>query len=108
MSNRLKILDCKQIERIENNILDEVQIRVIDRITKKFYKIICYLISIVNDCDYYTIEVYSIPNNQLIDTCRIDSSGGSFMEDDFNCDVIDNELGAEIIELLTNHFIVEF
>ena len=108
MSRRLKILSCGAVERIKGDMLNEVQVQVVDRVTGKEYNIECYLISNEVNGDYYRIEVYSIPNNELVDVCTLDSSGGVFMDDDFSCDVIDDELGVEITTLFVDYFIVPF
>lgn len=102
---RLKIIACGAVER-KGTILDEVTVQVLDTVTNKNYNINCYLIS-GND-DYYKIEVYDLSGGRLIDDCRLDSSGGVFMDDDFVCDVIDDELGFEITQLFMDYFIVPF
>lgn len=108
MSSRLKVMACGAVERIEDNILDEMQVQVFDNITKKYYNIDCNLVGEPEDGDTYEINVYSVEKGQLIDTCRMDSSGGIFMDDDFSYNEIDEDLGSEIIELLTDYFITPF
>lgn len=108
MSNRIIILTCGAVERIEDNILDEVQIQVLDRITHKYYNVDCYLIGEPENGDTYEINIYSVEKGKWIDSCRMDSSGGVFMDEGFSCDEIDDELGFEIIKLFTQYFIVPF
>jgi hypothetical protein len=108
MSNRLKIMACGAVERIEDNILDEMQVQVFDSITKKYYNVDCNLVGEPEDGDTYEINVYSVEKGQLIDTCRMDSSGGIFMDEDFSYAEIDDDLGSEIIELMIEYFIVPF
>ena len=108
MSSRLKIMACGAVERIKDNILDEMQVQVFDSITKKYYNVDCNLVGEPEDGDTYEINVYSVEKGQLIDTCRMDSSGGIFMDEDFSYAEIDDELGSEIIELITDYFIVPF
>lgn len=108
MPNRLKILACGAVERIEDNILDEMQVQVLDNITKKCYNIDCNLVGEPEDGDTYEINVYSVEKGQLIDTCRMDSSGGIFMDEDFSYAEIDDDLGSRIVELITTYFIVPF
>jgi len=110
MSRRLKILACG-VERLDNNILDELQIQVLDTITKKRYNIFCHLVGEPDDGDTYEINICNVPIadiDKAIDTCRMDSSGGLFMDEDFSYAEIDDELGSEIIELITDYFIVPF
>lgn len=106
MSSRLKILACSQVERIKNVILDNVQVQVLDTVTKNNYNIFCHLISEPDESNYYEINVCEVPDTdddreKVIDTCRMDSSCGIFMGESFACDVIDEELGDEIITLIT-------
>lgn len=108
MSDRLKIIACGAVERVEDNILDEMQLQVFDSITKKYYNIDCNLVGEPEDGDTYEINIYSVGKGKLVDTCRIDSSGGVFMDDDFSYDEIDDELGFEITQLFTTYFIVPF
>lgn len=107
MSSRITILACGQVER-DGVILNEVQVQILDRVTNKEYNVDCYLISNQQLGDYYNIEVYSVEKGKLVDTCRMDSTGGIFMDDDFSCDEIDDELGFEITQLFTTYFIVPF
>lgn len=107
MSSRLKIISCGSIERT-GSTLDNVQVMVLDMITKIEYNIYCDRVAIDEANDYYQIKVCNISSGDVIDTCIVDSSGGVFMDDDFCCDKFDDELGLEITELFTNHFIVEF
>ena len=108
MSSRLKIIACGAVERIEDNILDEMQVQVFDSITKKYYNVDCNLVGEPEDGDTYEINIYSVEKGQLIDTCRMDSSGGIFMDEDFSYAEIDDDLGSEIIELMIEYFIVPF
>lgn len=108
MSNRLKIIACGAVERIEDNILSEVQIQVLDNITKKYYNVDCNLVGEPEDGDTYEINIYSVEKGQLIDTCRMDSTGGIFMDEDFIYAEIDDDLGSIIVELITEYFIVQF
>lgn len=108
MSSRLKVMACGAVERIEDNILDEMQVQVFDSITKKYYNIDCNLVGEPEDGDTYEINIYSVEKGQLIDTCRMDSSGGIFMDEDFSYAEIDDDLGSEIIELITGYFIIPF
>lgn len=105
--SRLKILACSYIERT-NNILNNAQIQVLDVITHKDYNIFCDRVAIDEATDYYRIKVCGISSDDVIDTSIIDSSGGFFGDDYFTSDVLDDEIKVEIIELFTNHFIVEF
>ena len=108
MSGRLKIMACGAVERIEDNILDEMQVQVFDTITKKFYNVDCNLVGEPENGDSYEISVYSVEKGQLVDTCRMDSSGGIFMGESFSCDNFDEQFGDEILELVIKYLIVEF
>ena len=111
MSRRLKILACGQVRRIEDHILDEMQVQVLDTETKIYYNVLCHLVSEPDDGDYYEVNVCRVPYNDIdhaIDTCRMDSSGGIFMDEDFSYAEIDEDLGSEIIKLITDYFIVPF
>lgn len=108
MTSRLKILACGSVER-NHTILEDAQIQVLDTVTNKDYNIFCSLLGTPEDGDYYKIKVCRTYNREdVIDTCVLDSSGNVFMDDDFSYNEIDDELGSEIIELMTNHFIVAF
>ena len=108
MSNRLKIMACGAVERIEDNILDEMQVQVFDSITKKCYNVDCNLVGEPEDGDTYEINIYSVEKGQLVDTCRMDSTGGIFRDEDFSYAEIDDDLGSRIVELITEYFIVPF
>ena len=108
MSDRLKIMACGAVERIEDNILDEMQVQVFDTITKKSYNVDCNLIGEPENGDTYEINIYSVEKGQLVDTCRMDSTGGIFMGEDFSYDEIDDDLGFRIVELITSYFIIPF
>lgn len=108
MSDRLKIMACGAVERIEDNILDEMQVQVFDSITRKHYNIDCNLVGEPEDGDTYEINIYSVEKGQLVDTCRMDSTGGIFMDEDFSYAEIDDDLGSRIVELITSYFIVPF
>lgn len=108
MSSRLKIMACGAVERIEDNILDEMQVQVFDTITKKYYNVDCNLVGEPENGDSYEISVYSVEKGQLVDTCRMDSSGGIFMGESFSCDNFDEQFGDEILELVIKYLIVEF
>lgn len=111
MSKRLKILACGQVRRIEDHILDEMQVQVLDTDTKQYYNIFCHLVGETEDGDTYEINVCKVPDDDIdkaIDTCRMDSSGGIFMDEDFSYAEIDEDLGSEIIDLITDYFIVPF
>lgn len=108
MSGRLKIMACGAVERIKDNILDEMQVQVFDTITKKFYNVDCNLVGEPENGDSYEISVYSVEKGQLVDTCRMDSSGGVFMGESFSCDNFDEQFGDEILELVIKYLIVEF
>lgn len=110
MPNRLKILACG-VERLDDNILDELQVQVLDTITKKRYNILCHLVGEPDDGDTYEINICNVPIadiDKAIDTCIIDSSGGILRGDEFKCNEIDDELGSEIIDLVITYFIVPF
>ena len=108
MSSRLKIMACGAVERIEDNILDEMQVQVFDTITKKYYNVDCNLVGEPENGDSYEISVYSVEKGQLVDTCRMDSTGGIFMGESFSCDNFDEQFGDEILELVIKYLIVEF
>lgn len=108
MSDRLKIMACGAVERIEDNILDEMQVQVFDTITKKYYNIDCNLVGEPENGDTYEISVYSVEKGQLVYTCRMDSTGGISMGEDFSYDEIDDDLGSRIVELITTYFIIPF
>ena len=108
MSDRLKIMACGAVERIKDNILDEMQVQVFDTITKKFYNVDCNLVGEPENGDSYEISVYSVEKGQLVDTCRMDSSGGIFTGESFSCDNFDEQFGDEILELVIKYLIVEF
>lgn len=109
MPNRLKILACGSVERIEDNILEDMQVQVLDTVTKKRYNILCHLVGEPEDGDTYEINVCKTPNIvSSIDTCRMDSSGGIFMDEDFSYAEIDEDFGSAVIELIQNYFIVPF
>ena len=108
MSGRLKIMACGAVERIKDNILDEMQVQVLDTITKKSYNVDCNLVGEPENGDSYEISVYSVEKGQLVDTCRMDSSGGVFMGESFSCDNFDEQFGDEILELVIKYLIVEF
>lgn len=108
MSDRLKIMACGAVERIKDNILDEVQIQVLDTIKNKCYNVDCNLIGEPENGDTYEINIYSVEKGQLVDTCRMDSTGDIFMDEDFSYAEIDDELGLRIVELITKYFIVPF
>ena len=108
MSGRLKIMACGVVERIKDNILDEMQVQVFDTITKKSYNVDCNLVGEPENGDSYEISVYSVEKGQLVDTCRMDSSGGVFMGESFSCDNFDEQFGDEILELIIKYLIVEF
>ena len=57
MSDRLKIMACGAVERIEDNILDEMQVQVFDTITKKSYNVDCNLVGEPENGDSYEISV---------------------------------------------------
>ena len=108
MCDRLKIMACGAVERIKDNILDEMQVQVFDTITKKSYNVDCNLVGEPENGDSYEISVYSVEKGQLVDTCRMDSTGGIFMGEDFSYDEIDDDLGFRIVELITSYFIIPF
>lgn len=101
--SRLKIIACYTVERI-GNVLQEAQVMVRDIKTLKEFEVRCNL----GESDSYEVEVSSMPGNNVVDTCVVDSSGGVLMGNEFACTELDEELGNEILELLLNHFIVEF
>ena len=105
MSSRLKIMACGAVERIEDNILDEMQVQVFDTITKKYYNVDCNLVGEPENGDSYEISVYSVEKGQLVDTCRMDSTGGIFMGESFSCDNFDEQFGDEILELVIKYLI---
>ena len=108
MSGRLKIMACGAVERIKDNILDEMQVQVFDTITKKSYNVDCNLVGEPENRDSYEISVYSVEKGQLVDTCIMDSSGGIFRGESFSCDNFDEQFGDEILELVIKYLIVEF
>ena len=108
MSSRLKIMACGAVERIKDNILNEMQVQVFDTITKKSYNVDCNLVGEPENGDSYEISVYSVEKGQLVDTCRMDSSGGVFMGESFSYDNFDEQFGDEILELVIKYLIVEF
>ena len=108
MSDRLKIVSCGAVERIEDNILSEVQIQVLDTIKKEYYNVDCNLIGEPENGDTYEINIYSVKKRQLVDACRMDSTGGIFMGEDFSYVEIDDDLALRIVELITTYFIVPF
>lgn len=108
MSDRLKIIACGAVERIEDNILSEVQIQVLDTIKNEHYNVDCNLVGEPEDGDTYEINIYSVGKGQLVDSCRMDSTGGIFMGEDFSYTEIDDDLGLRIVELITTYFIVQF
>jgi hypothetical protein len=88
-----------------------MQVQVLDTITKQYYNVFCHLIGEPDNGDYYEVNVCKVPDTDIdkaIDTCRMDSSGGILMDDDFSYAEIDDDLGSEIIELITDYFIVPF
>ena len=105
MSDRLKIMACGAVERIKDNILDEMQVQVFDSITKKCYNVDCNLIGEPENGDTYEINIYSVEKGQLVDTCRMDSTGGIFMGESFSCDNFDEQFGDEILELVIKYLI---
>lgn len=111
MSRRLKILACGQVRRIEDHILDEMQVQVIDTDTKQYYNIFCHLVGEPDDGDYYEINVCKVPDTDIdkaIDTCTMDSSSNIFRGDDFSYAEIDEDFGSEVIELIQDYFIIPF
>ena len=108
MSGRLKIMACGAVERIKDNILNEMQVQVFDTITKKSYNVDCNLVGEPENRDSYEISVYSVEKGQLVDTCIMDSSGGIFRGESFSCDNFDEQFGDEILELVIKYLIVEF
>lgn len=66
MSDRLKIMACGAVERIEDNILDEMQVQVFDTITKKSYNVDCNLVGEPENGDSYEISVYSVEKDNLL------------------------------------------
>lgn len=111
MSRRLKILACGQVRRIEDHILDEMQVQVLDTDTKQYYNIFCHLIGEPDNGDYYEINVCKVPDDDIdkaIDTCRMDSSGGIFMGESFACDNFDEQVGDEIVSIILDLFIIPF
>ena len=108
MSSRLKILACGQVERI-GNILDETQVQILDIVTQKCYNVFCHLVGEPDDGDTYEIKVCRVDyRDDILDICRMDSSGGVLKGDEFSYKYIDDELGSEIIDFMLNHFIVPF
>lgn len=108
MSSRVKILSCGSVERLENNILQEVQVQVLDTKTGRSFNVICELNT--NDTDSYTIRICNVSSNSehLIDSCIVDSSGGIVRNEGFACDELDEEFTDEVLDLMVNNFIVEF
>lgn len=109
MSDRLKIMACGYVSRDDKNILKETQLNLLDTITNKTYNVFCESCFIgQEDGDYYRIKVCGTSTDDVIDECIMDSSGGIFMDEDFSCDKIDDDLGFRIVELITSYFIVPF
>lgn len=106
MSRRLKVMACGYVSRDDNNILRETQLNLLDTVTNKTYNVFCE--SVYIDQDTYRIKVCGASTDDVIDECIMDSSGGIFMDDDFSYAEIDDDLGSEIIELITEYFIIPF
>jgi len=104
MSDRLKIMACGSIER-ETVTLEEVQFRIYDTKTMITYNVFCYRDN--DEEDIYHVEVKDLNGNK-IDECTLDSDGGVLMDDEFKCDEFDVNFGDDLIELITNHFIIPF
>lgn len=104
--NELKVLACGQVER-EDNVLQEVQLRILNTGTKNQFNVICSLEDDEEDC--YLVQVKNVTTDEVIDECRVDSSGGVLMDEDFLAvEPLNQELCDKILTLLTEYFIVEF
>ena len=107
MSDRLKIMACGYVDREgKDELLIEVQLNILDTKTNKRYNVFCE--SVYIDQDAYRIKVCGDTTDDVIDECILDSSGGVFMDDEFRCDKFDVNFGDDLIELITNHFIIPF
>lgn len=109
MPDRLKIMACGYISRDDKNILREAQLNLLDTVTNETYNVFCESCFIdQEDGDYYRIKVCGDTTDDVIDECILDSSGGVFMDDEFRCDKFDVNFGDDLIELITNYFIIPF
>ena len=106
MSIRLKVMACGYVSRDDKNILRETQLNLLDTVTNKTYNVFCESVYIGQHT--YRIRVCGASTDDVIDECIMDSSCGIFMGESFACDNFDEQVGDEIIELITNHFIIPF